>query len=151
MKNSIHSFIASGLVSCALAIGVAAIPSNAFAQASSEVRANIPFAFQVGSTVLPAGTYTFRKESDNILLLSGTGAHDRVLAMVMPETSWNAPRVGTLTFAKYGEHYFLHKISTADSSTAYDCTVGKQEKAIIREMKYQQPTEVAVNVMPTLH
>jgi hypothetical protein len=150
MKHSIHSFIASGLVSCALAIGVAATPSNAFAQASSEVRANIPFAFQVGSKVLPAGTYTFRKESENILLLSGTDAHDRALAMVLPATNWKAPHVGTITFAKYGERYFLHNISAAESSTSYDCPLGKQEKAIIREMKYRQPTEVAVNVMPTL-
>ena len=71
--------------------------------------------------------------------------------MVLPETSWKTPRVGTITFAKYGEHYFLHKISTPESSTAYECTLGKQEKAIIREMKAQHPTEVAVNVLPTLH
>ena len=150
MKHSIHSFIASGLVSCALAIGVAATPSNAFAQSAYPVRADIPFAFQVGSKVLPAGTYTFRKESDNVLLLSGTDSHAQVLAMVMPETAWKTPSAGTITFAKYGDHYFLHKISSSDSSTSYQCTVGKQEKAIIRELKSQQATEVAVNILPTL-
>lgn len=150
MKCSVTSFLASGLVSCALAIGVAATPSSAFAQ-DTGVKANIPFAFQVGSTVLPAGTYIFTRQNEDIMLLRGPGSHSQALAMVLPEASNKTPKVGTITFNKYGDRYFLHKVSSSASSTAYECTTSKQEKAIIRELKNQPATEVAVNVDPNLH
>lgn len=151
MKRSINSFLASGLVSCALAIGVASTPTAAFAQIATDVKADIPFAFQVGSTVLPAGTYTFIRQNEDIMLLRGSGSHSTVLAMVLPETGSKAPKVGTIVFNKYGDRYFLHKVSSAASTTAWDCTTSNQEKALIRELKNQHPTEVAVNVIPNLH
>jgi hypothetical protein len=150
MKNSITSFLASGLVSSALAIGIALTPSNALAQTSSGVKANIPFAFQVGSRVMPAGTYTFSKQGEHIMLLSGVDAHNRVISMVLPQNEPKAPAVGKVTFAKYGDHYFLHEVSSHDSSTAYSWTTGKQEKELIRELNVLKGTEVAVNVIPNL-
>jgi hypothetical protein len=150
MKRSITSFLASGLVSTALAIGVAATPFNAFAQTSSGVKADIPFAFQVGSKVMPAGTYIFSNENESIMRLRGSDAHAQILTMVLPQTSLNAPKVGTITFTKYGDRYFLHKVSSSASTTAWSCTTGKQEKELARELRNQRPTEVAVNVAPTL-
>jgi hypothetical protein len=149
MKRSINSFLASGLVSCALAIGVVS-SSPAFAQGSSGVKADIPFAFQVGSTVLPAGTYIITRQSEDIMLLRGSGSHSTALAMVLPQTANRAPKVGKITFNKYGDRYFLHEVSSSASTTAWDCTTSKQEKALIRELKNQHPTEVAVNVVPNL-
>jgi len=68
MKNSITSLVASGLVSCALAIG-AATPS--FAQSTSLVKADIPFAFQANGKLMPAGTYIIGQENGSIMRLSG--------------------------------------------------------------------------------
>ncbi|WP_035348145.1 hypothetical protein [Edaphobacter aggregans] len=150
MKRSITSFLASGLVSTALAIGVASTPFNAFAQDPSGVKANIPFAFEVGSKVMPAGTYTFTKQGEYIMLLRGSDPHAQILAMVRPQTSQNAPKVGTITFTQYGDRYFLHKVSSSATSTAWDCPTGKQEKELIRELRNQKATEVAVNITPTL-
>ena len=149
MKRSITSFLASGFVSTALAIGVAATPFNAFAQTSG-VKADIPFAFQVGSTVMPAGTYTFSRENEDVLLLNGPDSHSRIVTMVLPQINLNAPKVGTITFTKYGDRYFLHKVSSSASSTSYECITGKQEKELIRELRNQKATEVAVNITPTL-
>jgi hypothetical protein len=150
MKRSITSFLASGLVSTALAIGVAATPFNAFAQSSLRVKADIPFAFQVGTKVMPAGTYIFSRENQNIMLLRGSNPHDQILTMVLPQINLNAPKVGTITFTKYGDRYFLHKVSSSDTSTAYEWATGRQEKELIRELHNQKPTEVALNVTPTL-
>jgi hypothetical protein len=150
MKRSITSFLASGLVSSALAIGIAATPSNALAQTSSGVKANIPFAFQVGSRVMPAGTYIFSKQGDHIMLLSSDDARNRILTLVLPQSESKPPAVGTVTFAKYGDRYFLHEVSSSDSSTAYTWTTGKQEKELIRELNLLKGTEVAVNVIPNL-
>ena len=148
MKNSISSFVASGLVSCALALGAS---TSLLAQSRAVAKADIPFAFQVGSKVMPAGTYTFSRDGQSILALNGTSAQAHALSMVRPETGLNAPKVGRVTFNKYGDHYFLQSISTTDSATAYQCATSKQEKALIREPNWEKAHQVAVNVMPTLH
>lgn len=149
MKRTITSFLASGLVSSALAIGVAATPLSAFAQTSG-VKANIPFAFQVGSRVLPAGTYTFTQDNQSVMQVNGSDSHNRILAMALPQSSLNAPKTSTITFTKYGDHYFLHKVSSSSSTTAWECPTARQEKELIRELRNQRPTEVAVLVTPTL-
>ena len=150
MKRSITSFLASGLVSSALAIGIAATPSNALAQTSSGVKANLPFAFQVGSRVMPAGTYTFSKQGEHVMLLSSDDARNRIVSMVLPQNESRTQTVGRVTFAKYGDHYFLHQISSSDSEIAYSWTTGKQEKELVRELNLLNGTEVAVNVIPNL-
>jgi hypothetical protein len=147
MKRSITSYLASGLVSCALAIGAS---TSSFAQSGAVAKAQIPFAFQVGSKVMPAGTYTFSQDGQNIMQLHGTTAQAHALSAVRPETGLKAPRVGLITFNKYGDRYFLRAISTSANSTAWECPTTKQEKALIRELRNQQPTEVAVNVIPSL-
>jgi hypothetical protein len=147
MKNSITSLVASGLVSCALAIG-AATPS--FAQSSLPIKADIPFAFQVNGTTMPAGTYLFRQENGSIMRLSGYDTHAQALAMALPENGTDPAKISKITFNKYGDHYFLHNVWVAGSTTSYRCTTTRQEKNIVRELRNQQPTEVAVNVIPSL-
>ena len=148
MKRSINSVLASGLVSCALAIGAS---TASFAQSGAVAKANIPFAFQVGSKVLPAGTYTFSRDGLSIMQLHGATAQAQAISMVRPETGGNAPKVGRVTFHKYGDRYFLTGLSNANDSTSYAWATCNQEKALIRELKYEQAHQVAVNVMPTLH
>ena len=148
MKRSISSYLASGLVSCALAVGAS---TSLLAQSYAVAKAEIPFAFQVGSKVLPAGTYTFIKDSQSIMQLHGKSAEAHALSMVLPQTNPTAPKVGRVTFNKYGDRYFLTSLTSSDSSTAYAWTTSNQEKAIIRELKNQQANQVAVNVMPTQH
>ena len=53
----INSTFVSGLLVSAMAIGIAASTQPASAQQILADKANIPFAFQVGSKTLPAGTY----------------------------------------------------------------------------------------------
>lgn len=146
MKNSITSFVASGLVSCALAIG-AATPS--FAQSTTLAQADIPFAFQVNGKLMPAGTYLISQDN-SIMRLSNSGKHAQALAMALPDNGVQPATEGKITFNKYGDHYFLHNVSVAGSSTSYRCPTTKQEKNIVRELRNQQPTEVAVNVIPSL-
>jgi hypothetical protein len=147
MKNSITSLVASGLVSCALAIG-AATPS--FAQSTPLVKADIPFAFQANGKLMPAGTYRFSQENGSIMRLSGSEKHAQAMAVARPDNGTKTATVSKVTFNKYGDHYFLHDVWVAGSTTSYRCTTTKQEKDIIRELHNQQPTEVAVNVIPSL-
>lgn len=149
MKSSISSFIASGLVSCALALGVIASPSRALAQHHTLVTVNIPFAFHVGSKVMPAGTYTFNLQSPNILLLQSPEAHSAAFTMVLPDTNSRSASTATVVFTKYGNSYFLRRINGSNSTAAYQCIRGEQEKGLIRDLK-QKPNEVAVNVEPKI-
>jgi hypothetical protein len=147
MKRSITSVLASGLVSCALAIGAS---TASFAQSGAVAKADIPFAFQVGSKVMPAGTYIFSRDGLHVMQLHGATAKAQAISMVRPESNSTAPKLGRVTFNKYGDRYFLTTLSTANDSTSYAWVTSSQEKAIIRELKNEQANQVAVNVMPTL-
>ena len=114
MKNSITSFVASGLVSCALALG-AATPS--FAQSTPLVKADIPFAFQANGKLMPAGTYLISEENGSIMRLSGTDKHAQALAIALPDNGVKVATASKITFNKYGDHYFLHNVSVAGSTT----------------------------------
>ena len=52
-----------------MAIGIAASTQPASAQQILADKANIPFAFQVGSKTLPAGTYVIQATGDHLLSL----------------------------------------------------------------------------------
>ncbi len=134
-------------VQAALAIG-AATPS--LAQSSSLVKADIPFAFQANGKLMPAGTYLFRQENGTIMQLIGSDKHSQGLAMALPENDTEPAKISKITFNKYGDHYFLQNVWVAGSTTSYRCTTTRQEKNIVRELRNQQPTEVAVNVIPSL-
>jgi hypothetical protein len=82
--------------------------------------------------------------------LSGYDTHAQALAMALPENGTDPAKISKITFNKYGDHYFLHNVWVAGSTTSYRCTTTRQEKNIVRELRNQQPTEVAVNVIPSL-
>jgi len=99
---------------------------------------------------MPAGTYLFSHENGSIMRLSGSDKHAVALAMALPDNGIKAATVSKITFNKYGDHYFLRNVSVAGSTTSYRCTNTKQEKDIVRELRNRRPTEVAVNVIPSL-
>lgn len=95
------------LVLCTLLLGTAA-----FAAAQSNISVDVPFAFQIGDRVMPAGSYSVTRifEGDPTLLAL-TGVHTKARATVNGMV--NRERAGaSLSFLRYGETYFLTGVST---------------------------------------
>jgi hypothetical protein len=94
------------LVLVFLALGL--LPRIVSAQANA-VKIDIPFAFMVQDTKLPAGTYEIAKVSDRNYLITDQKTHQNV-AFMTETTPISTPVASfTLFFNVYGDQYYLSK------------------------------------------
>jgi len=89
----------------ATVLGTAA--SSAGAQETSTV--NIPFAFHLGSTTMPAGAYRVQSANALLLCLYNENGHESAVALATTTSGSTAP-AKKLVFNRYGERYFLSAI-----------------------------------------
>jgi hypothetical protein len=96
------------------------------AYAQSAVKANVPFAFNVGTSQLPAGSYSITLEDGLGLFMIGnstTGAG--ILSLGQPEYSGDRSR--KLVFQRLGNRYFLTQIWGEQGSTGLRLRAPKPE------------------------
>ena len=108
------------------------------AHAQSTARANVPFAFKVGTKQMPAGTYTVRNETgSNIIMVHNVQTGTSALAM----GRWEAPtnKTDKLIFRRYGSQYFLTAIRGSKGSQGLVFPATKQEQ------KLQEVAKASVN------
>lgn len=101
MKRTIMTLTA------ALALAVTFGVATANAQINSNLRADVPFSFMVGSTAMPAGDYGVVL-TDRIANLSGQGED----AGIVGQAAHNDATTAKLVFHKYGNQYFLAEVWT---------------------------------------
>jgi hypothetical protein len=101
--------------------------SVAGAHAQSTARANVPFAFKMGATQLPAGTYAIRNDAgSNIVTVRNVQTGASVLAMGRRESP--SKKTDKLVFHRYGSQYFLTAILGSQGSDGMVLPATKQEK-----------------------
>lgn len=97
---------------------LALLSMAAFAQPAG-LRADVPFSFYAGDTLLPAGSYTVRMDpaSYNIQICSNDGP---ALTFVPARTDLQpqAHERTVLRFTNYGNTYFLKRVEIAGRSDA---------------------------------
>jgi hypothetical protein len=115
-----------------LAIANLALAGTSYAQ-SNGVWAKVPFAFTVGDKVLPAGTYTIKPESAQVVVIKN---HDRpaeaALSLVNQATN-GSPSGGKLLFHRYGSQYFLSEILCNPADMNLRIPPSNREKRALRE------------------
>jgi len=86
-------------------------PGAVKAQAvNTPVVAHIPFAFQIGSSYLPAGTYRIQIQGNDMLAIRGeTGS---AVMLVMWESANRPSGNSAVVFHHYGNQYFLREVRT---------------------------------------
>jgi hypothetical protein len=139
MKNTrLSSILSSTLLASALAIGSLASTQFASAQTSATIsKADIPFAFQTPTQLLPAGTYLIVEESNHLIRLQGTSKGGFVVTH--DATKSHAPTRGSIVFDRYGDKYYLRQVWTAGNKVGLECPKSRAEKANM-QAKNQQPS-----------
>jgi hypothetical protein len=90
------------------------------------VLAKVPFNFTVGHDQLPSGTYTISRDSWGLVTMQSV---DRRLNVTVTTTVEPDSMAGDkLVFRRYGDRYFLGKVSTSVFSAHFP--MSKLEKAI---------------------
>ena len=99
---------------------------NTFAQTT--LKATVPFPFTVGKTEVPAGTYTINSISHSAIVIRGTESGGVVTVVGPgPDTNDSTPK---LVFNKYGDKYFLSRISRGSGSGVMQLPTSKLEKEL---------------------
>jgi hypothetical protein len=101
------------------------------AYAQSGVKADVPFAFRVGSAQLPAGTYKINPTGDNAIAIQN--GRTSALSTVRRESPRNTgPK---LVFHRLGSQYFLAEIWRGAGSTGMVLGRSKMEKQLEKELQ----------------
>ena len=98
------------------------------AHAQSAARAKVPFAFKVGTTQMPAGTYNIQNVGANIVTVRNVQTGTSVLAMGRRESP--SKKMDKLIFHHYGSQYFLTEILGSEGSQAMVFPATKREKEL---------------------
>lgn len=92
------------------------------------IKANIPFAFTVGNTKLPAGQYSITSRVEGVVRLQSSN-NASVATVVSLHSNDESRSESKLVFVKYGDRYFLHRVLSASySDMNLDIAPGKAEK-----------------------
>jgi hypothetical protein len=99
------------------------------AHAQSAARANVPFAFKVGTTQMPAGTYAIRNDAgSNVVMVRNVRTGTSAVAMGRRESP--SKKTDKLIFHRYGSQYFLTAILGSKGGDGMVLPASRQEKGL---------------------
>jgi hypothetical protein len=134
------------LIALMVLVGSMAVAAQAQTSGRSELRANIPFAFQVGNQTLAAGEYTVRQinpSSDRAMLLLRS-KDGRSSAMIqMNDVQGKAGDSARLVFHRYGNQFYFAEAWTSADSTGLQAAPSRAERAA-REIAGMKSTSETV-------
>ena len=109
---------------------------------TSTNRAEIPFDFRMGSTILPAGTY-FVQQSGYLLTIREEGGTNRSLMQLTQPAARKAVSLQPkLEFHRYGSTYFLTAIWNQNSHEGQALPQSKQEQELITHAQLLQTASI---------
>jgi hypothetical protein len=121
------------------------LTAAAFAQ-SRVAQYEIPFAFQVGTTVLPAGNYDVRPEAiQAVLSIQCFECKAGVMVQTNAISAADMSGKTVLVFHRYGERYFLSAAWTAGYDRGRGLRKSKAERELARDVAQGSPVAVAVH------
>jgi len=127
-KQLLH--IATTLSLC-LMLGVAAK-----AQVTRQMTITVPFAFHVGKTALPAGTYTVYGTSSNTgdgFLLRDTDDHVKAVFSGQQVQSGGTRSVARFEFRRYDDKYFLARVWAEGSNIGRELQKSRLERETAKD------------------
>lgn len=122
-------------LSLCLVVGLGAIlTTNAQIDSGVTIRANIPHAFVVNNTTLPAGTYEIRvAEDDADLNMLEIRSVNRKITVLFDTESTEAKRImktSELAFDKIGDTYFLSRVFLSGDQSGNQLVKSKRQRRL---------------------
>jgi len=132
MKKQAYTMIALLVL-----VGSMAVAAQAQTSGRTQLIANIPFQFNVGTKTLPAGEYSVRQvnpDSDcGVLLLSSRDGNASAMIQV-DSVIGKAQETAKLTFHRYGNKYFFAQAWIDGDNTGMQAPKSKAERAAESEL-----------------
>ena len=110
-------------------------------------QANVPFAFNVGDKVFPAGVYMIHSPASGIIELRSEDRAIGILSVALPDSNKPMNGEGVWVFNRYGDRYFLAEVLCPNASVSLHLPTTKLERMVrINEATLSTPTQVLVAV-----
>lgn len=119
------------LVAILILVGALTVSAQAQTAGAQKVVANIPFAFNVGNTKLPAGKYSItvlNPSSDRKILQIRSTKGSSATVQTTAE-SGNISDDAKLVFHRYGDRYFFAQVQIAGDATTFAAVKSNTERA----------------------
>ncbi len=115
--------------------GCGAISTRAQCTSNLQSRANIPFQFSAGQTILPAGDYVFTCYSDagGVLIIRSTDGRKGAFLTINP-VDGKAENRSRLVFRRYGNQYFLAEAWAIKTRTGFELPKSRAERIAERDL-----------------
>jgi hypothetical protein len=126
-----------------LAVSLLVSVPNTYAQ--NVATATVPFAFTVGRSEMPAGTYTISHISPAVIAVRDRNTGKAVMSLVRPEWAGNSDGTPKLLFNRYGDKYFLSRVSPGFGSSPMQLPTSdlERELRIASARSAPEPTVIA--------
>lgn len=131
-----NRYFARALLTLCLLTGVGGVTAMAQIDSDVTVEANIPHAFVVKDTTLPAGKYTIKvlnKTNPNLLQLRSANGHKAVLIETQDVHAERTPRQTEMVFDRVGNRYFLSKVWVSGSDSGAKVEESKMEQRLVAD------------------
>ena len=114
-----------------LATGLFAAMACAVLHAQTvDLRANVPFDFRMGETLMPAGEYVIHHSAGVLTVRAESGPPRAIFQLTLPASRQDGSTKGALVFNRYGDSYFLAKIWAPESRYGMALSTSKREKEL---------------------
>ena len=118
-----------------------------YAQSTVTLKSDIPFDFVVADRSFPAGSYTVRSLSPNIVLVQSADYKTSGIVSTLGKQNGTAATKTKLVFRRYGKTHFLAELWTAGNNDGREIRECKAEREMIASMKSQEEkTSVAARL-----
>jgi len=132
-----------------LSLVVMSVMINTTANAQALAKADVPFAFKVGSAQLPAGTYEIKAANSNAVLIQNRMTSAAAASVIQHEYPRNTG--AKLVFHRVAGQYFLAEIWRGSGSSGMLLPASKQEKNLRKELQAANgPSNASEDVMIAL-
>jgi len=142
------------LTLCLLAVGGGV--ANAQIDSVPQIEANVPFAFTVGDTRLPAGKYNIKALDENtpsVLEISSVDGRTSVAFDTENATtrSDRSAKTTELVFDKVGDRYFLSQVWVSGSNSGSELAKSRSQKKLEGSGSKAEKQSVAALTKPSKH
>lgn len=130
-----------GFLAMCLYVSLAATAGSA--QSNRMLVANVPFDFQVGGKILPAGAYSVRQITTSGAGLLIRNEEGREAIMVLSNSAQeNKSAQSRLVFHRYGDQYFLATVWGPEGA-GREILESRRERSLRKEMRIAQRAGLA--------
>jgi hypothetical protein len=131
----------SAVLACSLTLVAFAPGSRAIAQNSTlHLVADVPFDFQSGSEMMPAGRYDIQQLSNHVLIVRGTNQPRSQMLIAVSAETLKPSEHGKLRFHRYGNRYFLYQIWSPGNLSGLELPKSHAEQETLRAENNPAPS-----------